>query len=358
MAKDKAITITELSKRLGLSVATISSVLNNRHLERRISAQTVDIVRKAAAEAGYLPNISARRLRTYGANNYLVIAIITSYQAPLPLISASLSALHRVAQESAYQHMPFVTEVDMFDAGRLRDLPGLLDGSRFNGAIIANTIPEDDKFFAAHTIPIPVVFIGRDIPNCCSVRDLADQTGRQAAEILFSAGTKKPAILRPRLLTQTTTGRLKGFSEAVRNATGQEPDQIIAEGFREKDGYEAMTAYLGQKPPVDGLYALIDSLAVGAYLAIKQKGLRIPQDLAVIGTGDYPVAPYLNPPLSTFTRSQYNMHEEAVRLLLRQLTGEIKSPTQVVIPVIPVLRESTRRAALADKLPSEYDRWP
>jgi LacI family transcriptional regulator len=92
----------------------------------------------------------------------------------------------------------------------------------------------------------------------------------------------------------------------------------------------------------------MDSLAVGAYRAIKESGLRIPQEVAVIGTGDYPVASYLDPPLSTFTRSQYNIHEEAVRLLLRQLIGEIKSPTQVLIPVLPVLRQSTQRGQVTN----------
>jgi LacI family transcriptional regulator len=73
----------------------------------------------------------------------------------------------------------------------------------------------------------------------------------------------------------------------------------------------------------------------------------MPQDVAVIGTGDYPIAAHLDPPLSTFTRSQYNVHEEAVRLLLRHLTGQAKTPTQVLIPVLPVLRQSTQRGQLA-----------
>lgn len=342
------ITITELSRQLGLSIATISSVLNNRHKERRISEKTVKIVQDAAKQIGYFPNISARRLRTYGsANHPVIIAIISSYEAPLPLISVTMSALQKVIREKPFEHLNYTTTVDMFEAGKLSALPGLMDGSRFNAAIIANTIPEDDAFLARRQLQFPTVFIGRDIPNYSSVRDLADMTGKQAADILFSAQSKHMAILRAELMTQTTLARLDGFIEDASRHLGTTPEQIVCKGFREKDGYEAMRAYLRGGGQLDGLYAIMDSLAVGAYHAIKEHGLRIPDDVAVIGTGDYSVAPYLDPPLSTFTRSQYNMHEEAARLLLRQLNGEITQPTQIVVPVIPVLRESTRRGSLA-----------
>jgi LacI family transcriptional regulator len=343
---DKPITITALARRVGFSVATVSSVLNHRHVQRRISPETVRKVQQAAAEAGYLPNISARRLRSGHANRYLVLAVITSYQAPLPLVSASIAAFHRLISEEPYKHIQSTTAVEMFDAGRLAELPGLLDGTRFNGAIIANTVAEDDAFLARSQFSIPVVLIGRDIPNYSSVRDLPEKTGQQAAEILVSADSRRLAVLHARQLTQATSGRLGGFRDKARALGAAEPVTIVSEGFEERDGYRAMKRFLGQGQHVDGLYSIMDSLAVGAYRALKEHGLRIPEDVAVIGTGDYPVASYLDPPLSTFTRSQYNIHEEAVRLLLRQVVGEIKTPTQVLIPVLPVLRQSTQRGQL------------
>jgi LacI family transcriptional regulator len=341
------ITIVQLSKELGLSIATISSVLNNRHIERRISPKTVKRVQEAARKIGYFPNISARQLRAYRSENHpLTIAIITSFQAPLPLISVAISALENVAQELEFKDIRYILTVDMFEAGQLRKLPGLLDGSRFNAAIIANTIPEDDKFLAENILTTPTVFIGRDIPNYFSVRELSDMAGKQAADILFASGSSKPAILMASMLTQTTKARLKGFLEDSEKLSGLVPQEIIAEGFREKDGYEAMRQFLEAGKSIDGLYTITDSLAVGAYHAIKEQKLKIPDDVSVISTGDNPVAPYMDPPLSTFTRSQVNMHEEAARLLLRQITGDVTQPTQIVVPVIPVLRKSTRRGSI------------
>ncbi len=345
---EKPITITTLANRVGVSVATVSAVMNNRHKQRRISPQTVRKVQEAAAEIGYLPNVSARRLRSGRLNRCLVLAVITSYQAPLALVSAAIGALHRLVSQDRYSDIQSTITVEMFDAGKLSELPGLLDGSRFNGAIIANTVAEDDAFIAKSQFCIPVVLIGRDIPNYSSVRDSPEKTGQEAAEILVSAESENLAVLHAKLLTQTTTTRLKGFFDKAGSLSMNEPCRIISEGFGEKDGYRAMKRFLAGGQKIDGLYSVMDSLAMGAYHAIKERGFCIPKDIAVIGTGDYPIASYLDPPLSTFTRSQYNMQEEAVRLLLAHLTGEVRTSTHVLIPTSAVLRESTQRGQLVN----------
>jgi len=345
---EKPITIAMLADRIGVSVATVSSVLNNRYKQRRISSKTVRKVREAAVEAGYLPNVAARRLRSGYSNQYLVLAAITSYQAPLPLVSGTITALHRLLSEEKYRNIHSMVTVEMFDAGKLAELPGLLDGSRFNGAIIANTVAEDDAFLATHQFSIPVVLIGRDIPNYSSVRALAQKIGQQAADILVSAESREPAVLYAKLLTQTTSARLKGFTKRIEEVLRKEPVKIMADGFGEKDGYKALRTCLRQGRKIDGLYCIMDSLAVGAYSALKERGIRISQDVAVIGTGDYPITAYLDPPLSTFTLSQNNLREEAARLLLGHLTGEVKTRTQILVPTMPILRQSTYRGELAN----------
>ncbi|MHC4463102.1 MAG: LacI family DNA-binding transcriptional regulator [Planctomycetota bacterium] len=344
---ERPITIAMLANRIGVSVATVSSVLNNRYKQRRISPDTVRKVQKAAVEAGYLPNVAARRLRSGYSSQYLVLAAITSYQAPLPLVAGTITALHKLLGTEKYRNVHSMVTVEMFDAGKLAQLPGLLDGSRFNGAIIANTVAEDDAFLARNQSSVPMVLVGRDIPNYSSVRASPEKTGQQAADILFSTNSREPAVLYTRLLTQTTSGRLKGFSERISKLVMKEPIEIMADGFGEQDGYKTIRSCLSQRRKIDGLYCIMDSLAVGAYNALKERGLRIPQDIAVIGTGDYPIAAYLDPPLSTFTLSQNYLREEAARLLLGHLSGEIKMRTQILIPTVPVLRQSTHRGELA-----------
>jgi hypothetical protein len=108
---------------------------------------------------------------------------------------ASIAAFHRLISEEPYKNIQSTTTVEMFDAGRLADLPGLLDGSRFNGALIANTVAEDDAFLARNQLPIPVVLIGRDIPNYSSVRDLPEKTKPAGSEILLSTDSRHLAVL-------------------------------------------------------------------------------------------------------------------------------------------------------------------
>lgn len=241
---ERPITIAMLAERIGVSVATVSSVLNNRYKQRRISTDTVLKVQKAAVEAGYLPNVAARRLRSGYSNQYLVLAAITSYQAPLPLVSGTVAALHRLTSDEKYRNLHSMITVEMFDAGKLAELPGLLDGSRFNGAIIANTVADDDAFLATNKFSIPVVLVGRDIPNYSSVRASPEKTGQQAADIIISTDSRKPAVLYSKLLTQTTSGRLKGFSEKISKLAMKEPVKLVAEGFGEKDGYKALRSCL------------------------------------------------------------------------------------------------------------------
>src|SRR5206468_572182 len=93
------VTVKSIADYAGVSIGAVSSVLNNRHVERRISIETVEKIRAAVAKFGYLPNLSARRLRSReSTKNNLSLALITSYEAPIPLINHFIFALRRVVE--------------------------------------------------------------------------------------------------------------------------------------------------------------------------------------------------------------------------------------------------------------------
>ncbi len=104
-----------------------------------------------------------------------------------------------------------------------------------------------------------------------------------------------------------------------------------------------MAEYLLNDGKIDGLYSVLETLAIGAYHAIKQRGLRIPQDVAVISTGETSVCQYMDPPMSSFGRSEINMNETAVEMLFDQLLGSNERIINRILPSVPVLRESTNR---------------
>jgi LacI family transcriptional regulator len=337
------VTVKSIAKAAGVSIGSVSSVLNNRHIERRISAATVQKIREASARLGYLPNIGARRLRSgTSAKNHVVLALVTSFEAPIPLINHFISALRSaIAEEKTVRsNLDFSMMIEMYVAGRLREMPGLLTGDHFNAAIIMNTIAEDDQFLTRSHLPYPVVLVNRTVPGFASVVE-DESSGLRAAETLFRAKSRKLAVLHGRPLTQTTQVRVDRFIRRATELVGRPPLEIVANKLSELSGYEAMKGALASTTAVDGLYTVSDALALGAYRAIKERGLAIPRDIAVIGTGDYEIAPFFDPPLSSVGVSHQELARHASNLLLRQLGRGAKGGETIVVPVVKVIRASS-----------------
>src|SRR5438093_127318 len=113
---DSHVTVSKVAEQAGVSIGSVSSVLNNRHLERRIPLATAQKIREVAARLGYLPNIGARRLRSpAGVKNSLVLAFITSYEAPLGLVGDLIYELRQsVSDGSSNAGRSFSVVIEMF----------------------------------------------------------------------------------------------------------------------------------------------------------------------------------------------------------------------------------------------------
>ncbi|HEU5079525.1 MAG TPA: LacI family DNA-binding transcriptional regulator [Opitutaceae bacterium] len=335
-------TVRTIAKAAGVSIGSVSSVLNNRHLERRISIDTVEKIKAAAAKLGYLPNLSARRLRSHSTpRNSVVVALMTSFEAPIPLVNHFVAALRTTIAAD----LPYTISVviEMFSAGKLREVPGLLTGDHFNAAIILNTISEDDQFLTRTKLPYPVVLVNRNVPGYASVIE-DPQSGTRSAKLLLQHRRRKLAVLHGAPLTQITRTRVDSFMRQAGEALGQAPQEIVANRLSEEGGYEAMKAFLAKnKSAVDGVYAVSDALALGAYHAIKEHRLRLPQDIAVVGVGDYAIAPFFDPPLACVGVSHRVLAEEASAMLLRQLGQSAIPEERVVVPVVEVPRASLQK---------------
>jgi LacI family transcriptional regulator len=342
--KKGAVTIYEVAAHVGVSPAAVSSVLANRYVERRLAPQTVEKIRAAALELGYMPNMAGRRLRAHkAATRQIDLAILTSFEAPLPLVGQTLHALQRTVDAETTEDTRYAVAIEMFHAGRLREKPGLLDANRYHGIIITNTLPEDDQFLDSATLPYAVVVLGRRIPQHHCVLERPDFVGCRAAEVLLEAGCVQPAMLHGRLLTQATADRVAAFARTVRERLGREPVTLVSEGLQPSQGGTALQAFFASGGQCDGIFAVTDGLAVGAYKAIKSFGRRIPDDVAVVGVGDYEMAEFSDPPLSTVAGANDAMVAEAVPLLFRLLRGEKDAPNEVMVTPPVFLRESTRR---------------
>lgn len=325
----RRVTVRDIALRAQVPISAVSSVLNNCARERRISQQTIDKVHQAVAELGFIPNISARKLRGgEAARNQIIIALITSFEAPLPMLDPYVLAFREVIAEGVphLSSSALSLAIEVFSAGELKDLPGLLDGSHFNAAIITNTVAADDTFLASVRLPYPAVLINRKVPGYAAVLD-DPESGAHAARVMNDLGIKRPAILFGHPLTQVSRQRIKTFLDASRKGTVQ----IEAKDLHESSGFQAVQAALAERK-IDGIYTVTDSLALGAYKAIRRAGLVVSKDVTVISVGDYHLSSFFDPPLSHVGVSHLQLAREASRMLLSRLGRPVQPAVQVIIP--------------------------
>ena len=335
-------TVHTIAKHVGVSPAAVSTVLANRHEERRLAPATVERIRAAVRELGYVPNIAARRLRVHDPEvHHIDLGILTTFEAPLFLVSRALRQVQRMADARTGPGRKFSVSIAMYHAGRLREMSGLLNASRFNGVIITNTLPEDDAFLAATVLPYAVVVLGRSIPDYFCVLETPGESGRRAAEILLALKRERFVVLTPALLTQSTAERADAFCATVRARAGRDPVRVTAAGFVPASGAEALRAHLAAGRRCDALYAVTDSLALGAYQAIKDGNRKIPRDIAVVGVGDHEHADFFDPPLTCVGPANDAVVEQAVTLLFHRMNHRRVKPAELHVPPSVVMRGST-----------------
>ena len=339
-----SVTLQNVADEAGVSVGSVSAILNNRHVERRIASDTVEKVRAVAAKLGYFPNIGARRLRRIGGHGHNpIVAFVTSYGSPFNVANQFMQTLRHSGSKGKTGGLvsDFSLLIEMFSPGRLRDLPGLLTGDHFNAAIIANTTPEDDRYLSRTRLPYPVVMVNRTIPlYACVLED--PKAGAMAAEAFVRVKKRKRlAVLHGSPLTQTTHARVSSYVSASQELLGQPAETIAAKDLSEIGAFEAMTSFLANGQKIDALYAVSDSMVLGAYHAIKRRKLRIPEEVAIIGVGDHEASAFYDPPLSWIGVPRTRIGEEVNRLLITQLRHPAREPEHVQIPVETTLRGST-----------------
>lgn len=333
--------IIDIAERVGVSVSAVSAVLNNKAKAARISPEVQRRVREAARELGYQPNIAARRLRVGGhSDQSTYLAVATSLETSMQLLG---SVVRGVQQFAAQSEKPIQLTIETFRRGHVHELPGLLDGTRFNGAIVANTAPEDDAFLAGISVPLPLVVFLREIEGQSWVSSHAHSAGAKAASLFLADGRRKPAVLVPADQTQVRLARQEGFTRTLMDA-GFSPSQIVeivGDSFSEEGGYQAMARFLSGGGECDALFAVGDIMAFGALPAIKAVGLRIPEDVAVIGHDDLDMARFVDPPLTTFCLPLIEMARDAAGMVLEMLNQGHSATIHRVYDAELIVRGST-----------------
>ncbi|MDZ7660114.1 LacI family DNA-binding transcriptional regulator [Fodinibius sp.] len=332
------VTLKHIAEALGVSAMTVSRALNDRD---NVDKETKKRIRNKAQSMGYTPNrvaksLVSRKTHTIG----VVIPEIT--HAFFPEV---VRGIEEVAYKSDYQL--FLTNAnEQFE--REKEAIETLRAQRVDGILVSSSLTREDYAFYESIIEggAKVVFFDRCIEDigasCVSVNDRESSQKitehlileHQYSKIAHLSGPQKVSIGRE---------RLQGFLDAM-NAQDIpiNEDWIVQAGFREDTGYEAMWSLLqnnaGNLP--QAVVAVNDPTAIGAIDAIRDFGLSIPEDIAIVGFTDDIRSPLLDPPLTTIHQSAYEIGEEAAKKLIQTIEEEDTEIEKIEVPTTLQIRSS------------------
>jgi LacI family transcriptional regulator len=313
--------IKDVAREAGVSVTTVSHVLNETP-HTRIKEATRDRVIEVARRLDYRPNRIARGLRTRSSG---MVGLLTEEIATTPHAGRIILG----AQEAASAHhltLAIINSPLQADAGERRDDVVTLLDRQVDGIIYA-TVYHDVVSPPEELRTVPAVLIGAQdrTDGVPSVAPDERQGARDAVRYLVELGHRRIGFVAEATDVPATRGRRLGYEDALEEAGIEFRPALVAEGDAEAaGGFEAATALLSR--PDDrptAIFCYNDRMAMGVYRAVADAGLRIPDDVSVVGFDDQePIASGLFPGLTTVSLPQYEMGAWAVDSLVAQLDGE------------------------------------
>ncbi|MCS7187545.1 MAG: LacI family DNA-binding transcriptional regulator [Armatimonadota bacterium] len=340
MKNGKAVTIRDVAKAAGVSVATVSSVLNNRS-QTRISAETRERVLKVVKELGYRPRKVAQGLRK-GLTYLIGLAIPLQPDQPLsPFFYEAVSGALKVAKERGWM----VSILGFKDRDEELSILQKAVNQRLVDGVILFDPQENDPRFPVLKGNLPFVVIGRtDDPEICTVDNDNVEAAKLATQHLIRLGHKRIAFVHVPLSYFTAKDRLEGYKQALKEAGLPFRKELLVEAdgyYGVEAGYRAMLSLLERlKERPTAVLAMDDTLALGCIQAAAEKGLKVPTDLAVVGFNGSAFSAHCEPPLTTVRIFAETLAYYAVDMLLRLVRGEVVAPSRVTVPTQLIVRKS------------------
>lgn len=334
-----AVRMKDIARDLGLSVVTVSKVLRN---QPDISEGTRERVLKRTHELNYQPNPVARALVT-GRSFTIGLVVPDLVHAFFAEVAKGLSS---VLRERGYRLLISTSEEDpVLERGEIDDLLA----RRVDALIVASTQLTVESFRRIEQREMPYVLIDRSFlglpANFVGVDD--EEVGRLATEHLISIGRRRIAHIRGPEVS-TAMGRLEGYRRTLALHNLDAPAAYVVSGRTIDDagdvsGEESMTHLLALDPRPDAIFCYNDPTAMGALRAILESGLRVPEDVAVIGCGNVYYAHLLRVPLSSIDQDSTGIGEHAAKLALSlvESKGTPTRPKSVLLQPKLVARAST-----------------
>jgi LacI family transcriptional regulator len=328
-------TIRDVAKQAGVAPTTVSRVINNSGY---VSQETRERVEAAIAELGYVPNILARSLRFKKTNTLaLVVPDITN-----PFWTTVARGVEDAASDRGFNVI--LCNTDESETEQTKYLTVLLQ-KQIDGILLAPARSTAEPVELIQKQGVPVVVLDRRV--LCTQVDMVrgDSVGGayRLVRHLMTLGHRQIAILAGPQGVSTAEDRVAGYHQALAE-TGLDADsELVYYGeFTQTSGYEMAQQALTTTPQPTALFAANNFIAVGALKALRDTGLRVPEDMTLVCFDDLPPAFIIDPFLTVVAQPAYEMGHQATELLLARLSGTAPTDFQeILLPTETIVRKSS-----------------
>jgi LacI family transcriptional regulator len=328
-------TIRDVAERAGVSTMTVSRVINRSGY---ISQDARVRVEAAIAELEYVPNTLANSLRFKQTKTLaLILTDITN-----PFFTTLARGVEDVASDAGFSVI--FCNTDESEIEQDEHLTVLMK-KRVDGILLvpAESAAASMAFVRQRTVP--VVVLDRRVPNggMDTVRCDSEQGAYELTRLLLELGHTRIAMLSGPLGVSTAADRIAGYRRAMVETGDPLDETLILNGqFTQAGGHSMTEEAFCLNPPPTALFAGNNFIAIGAYRATREAGLRIPEDIAMVAFDDLPPALVLEPFLTVAAQPAYEMGRKATELLLARLAGQLPPECQeIVLPTELVVRRSS-----------------
>jgi DNA-binding LacI/PurR family transcriptional regulator len=328
-------TIIDIAKRVGLSASTVSRALND-HPD--IKEETKNLVRRTAQELHYTPNPMAQSLKNRRTMTIGVIAPEIKHD----FFSSAISGIEEVAHQHGYTII--VCQSNESVEREIANVDVLIH-YRVAGVIVS--ISQETKcgehFQELLRKKIPLVFFDRVCDDVQASKVVIDdeRSAFDAVTYLLHKGYTKIAHFAGPQDLRICSKRMQGYADALQQHGIPMAEEFVRHGgLDEQDGYRSMDALIRDGGMPEAIFAVNDPVAIGAYQRIKEAGLRIPDDIAILGFSNSTIASLVDPPLTSIEQPSFDMGSRSAEILLDTIDGRMIVPRTLVLETKLVVRKS------------------
>lgn len=337
---NRPVTIKDIAEKLNISVSTVSRALKNNP---EISLQTREAVQKLAKELKYQPNPLAVALKTQKSNTIGVVVpqIVSSFYASV------VKGIEQVADEYGYQ--VFVSSSNEKMEKEEKNVNGFLN-MRMDGIILSLSRATNtyDHIHKIQDMGVPMVLFDRTSKELEVSKVVADDAAaaHSAVSHLISGGAKRIAFLTGPEYMLFGRNRMRGYKKALADNNLPLDETLISRcDFTVEDAKNASLELLKRSNRPDAFFAINDELAIGAMTAAKELGIKIPEEVAIVGFSNSRRSRYMEPSMSTMDQNPKQVGREAAKLLFDQMEDKLgaKEAKEVVVHADLLIRTSSDR---------------